>query len=94
MEVNSQTKELENIMTRKDYIAIADALRIGYVYWQGPSELVVKNIAERIADKMELDNPRFDRNHFLAVVTGKKDLNSRPARTNHVRRVMAESENE
>ena len=26
------------------------------------------------------DNPRFDREHFLAVVRGERDLNSRPAR--------------
>lgn len=69
-------------MTRKDYILIANALRSEkpsenwnlnkMVQW----ELDVKAIATAFAT----DNPRFNREHFLAVVRGEKDLNSRPAR--------------
>jgi hypothetical protein len=69
-------------MTRKDYILIADALRSekpndGWdpnkrVQW----DLDCKAIAQALAG----DNPRFDREHFLAVVRGEKPLNSKPGR--------------
>ena len=36
--------------------------------------------ARLIADELAADNPRFDREHFLAVVRGERDLNSRPGR--------------
>lgn len=69
-------------MTRKDYILIAAALRRkpnGGFSTQEDSgfRFAVSNIADALAS----DNPRFSREHFLAVVRGEKDLNSRPARS-------------
>ena len=69
-------------MTRKDYIAIAEALRaeqstgIATEDWNYARDC----IAGRIAYQLSKDNPRFDREHFLAVVRGERDLNSRPTR--------------
>jgi len=81
-------------MTRKDYIAIAEALRfakdnaVAAVRENGPDAVaslnaVVRGIngtAEYIANAMQDDNPRFDREHFLAVVRGERELTSRPKR--------------
>jgi len=79
-------------MTRKDYIAIAEALRFAReheteAYLRLPehqqSKLAVIGIttaAEYIANAMQDDNPRFDRDHFLKVVRGERELQSRPKR--------------
>ena len=69
-------------MTRKDYILIAEALREhrpimhdGTDWYRG-----YWKTCEAVADTLASDNPRFSREHFLAVVRGEKELNSRPAR--------------
>ena len=74
-------------MTRKDYIAIAEALRYarGHAVGAGPVGFpialdAVMAAAEYIANAMENDNPRFDRKHFLAVVRGERTLTSKPKR--------------
>jgi hypothetical protein len=76
-------------MTRKDYIAIARALNVLYnidldgitaVPSSGYQRWAACSAGNLIANELEADNPRFDREHFLAVVRGEKDLNSRPAR--------------
>lgn len=76
-------------MTRKDYILIAEALRYarGYALASMPDKLVsdcemrgVMAAAEHIAQGLVSDNPRFSREHFLAVVRGERELNSRPTR--------------
>jgi hypothetical protein len=83
-------------MTRKDYILIASALREEYlsnpssvpVELRTPTTMAeVAAVKEgilratfRICVALELDNPRFDREHFLAVVRGEKELHSRPSR--------------
>lgn len=47
-----------------------------------PSERhTIRKVAGEIADALKRDNARFSRMHFLAVVRGEKDLNSRPARS-------------
>ena len=51
-------------MTRKHYVAIAEILRARKGIWS-TAELARKDIAERIADTMANDNPRFDRARFL-----------------------------
>lgn len=38
------------------------------------------NAIRAIADVLAKDNPRFDREHFLAVVRGERALNSKPPR--------------
>lgn len=73
-------------MTRKDYILIADCLRqarnnpnvpIEQFAW---AKQAVDNAAHMLAVQLQNENARFDIVHFLAVVRGEKDLNSRPAR--------------
>lgn len=49
-------------MSRKDYRAIADAIRgVGGDYF------IRLQIADRIADVLALDNPRFKRDVFLSA---------------------------
>ena len=77
-------------MTRKDYILIAEVLRVeyhnekylppGFVREPERMQTIIK-IASEIADALQRDNSRFDREHFLSVVRGEKDLNSHPARS-------------
>lgn len=81
-------------MTRKDYILIAEALRYARGHamaerscydadYRTPIEIELTGVmaaAEYIANAMQTDNPRFSREHFLAVVRGERDLNSRPPR--------------
>lgn len=73
-------------MTRKDYVAIAEAFRRaiysatytgnspvsmdavgpdGVANWKRASQNVTLSLARDIADKMQRDNPRFDRARFL-----------------------------
>lgn len=75
-------------MGRKDYIRLADALRTALEI--SPDHCVeeeqeshasgVMLAAEQIADELERDDSRFNREHFLAVVRGEKELYSRPSR--------------
>jgi len=79
-------------MTRKDYIVIASALRNAYQKEEMDSKYARKGETPRtnmqgletaacsLAAALQVDNDRFDRDHFLAVVRGEKGLNSRPSR--------------
>ena len=81
-------------MTRRDYILITKALRVQYRRAVIGSENGARTnfeagqcfgggvlaCAKEIADALEHDNSRFNRDHFLAVVRGEKDLHSRPSR--------------
>lgn len=73
-------------MTRKDYILIATALRqalkteIEVHGESGETAGGVRLAASTVASYLGSENARFNREHFLAVVRGEKDLNSRPAR--------------
>jgi hypothetical protein len=73
-------------MTRKDYIILAEALRKQYQqldHAAGPLSHENDGVwcaAIEIAKALQRDNSRFNRDHFLAVVRGDKDLHSRPAR--------------
>ena len=70
-------------MTRKDYILIANALRMA-VKDMSYSDAQISGILSATNNYLSLalkqQNPRFDREHFLAVVRGEKDLKSRPSR--------------
>jgi CO/xanthine dehydrogenase Mo-binding subunit len=78
-------------MTRKDYIVIASALRDAYqkeenkCAAQGESTRTNMQALETascsIAAALQIDNDRFNREHFLAVVRGEKALMSRPSRS-------------
>ena len=48
-------------MTRKDYNLIAEAFRI-YNYLNQPTRYF---IAMALAERLEIDNPRFDRDRFI-----------------------------
>lgn len=70
--------------SRQHYIAIADALRKAHE--DTPTEVKSNSCpvcyaANYIADVFAQDNPRFSRDHFLAVARGERDLNSRPSRS-------------
>lgn len=78
-------------MTRKDYIVIAEALRIavnrtkidekaeGGTFPHATSGVIAAS--EEIADALARDNHRFNKQHFLAVIRGEKALMSRPSRS-------------
>jgi len=78
-------------MTRKDYIVIAEALRVSLhrertlPYGNGDNrsaeaQQAVLDVACEVADALKRDNSRFNREHFLAVVRGERELHSRPSR--------------
>ena len=87
-------------MTRKDYILIAEVLRIQYLdskrtydglrtalLAEAPSVSLaltqvntINRVAEDLADSLVRENPRFNNEHFMAVVHGEKGLMSRPIR--------------
>ncbi len=71
-------------MTRRDYIAFATAFRNSFDELAAQTEsspaTTWNSALEHVIRVLETDNPRFDREHFLAVVHGERDLNSRPPR--------------
>lgn len=81
-------------MTRKDSILIAETLQERYAVIDGDLQtsegkataVISEHLAgfydavESVASALASDNPRFDREHFLAVVRGEKELTIRPAR--------------
>lgn len=79
------------MMSRRDYIILAEALRKQYQELNRPSGPLshendgVLCAAIEIADALQRDNARFNREHFLAVVRGQKDLHSRPERNGRQR---------
>lgn len=66
-------------MTRRDYILLARALRRAY-FAREPGMFPWAIVTE-IANELAADNPRFDRNHFYAVIRGERELESKPPRT-------------
>jgi hypothetical protein len=56
-------------MSRKDYVALAAAIRDEYRLWDGETSGsdAVENVAKNIADALAGDNPNFDRERFLAA---------------------------
>ena len=83
-------------MTRKDYILIAEVLRVEYynsrirqkgLHCSDGERLFADGqcsavwlAANSMADSLARDNSRFNREHFLDVVRGDKPLLSRPSR--------------
>jgi hypothetical protein len=71
-------------MTRKDYIIIAQALRtsldLSLDVHSTTNPQAVLTVTNAIACALAKDNPRFNREHFFAVVQGHKSLTSRPSR--------------
>lgn len=83
-------------MTRKDYIILAEVFRVEYHNSRLRQQGLVCSDGERLfadgqcnavwnatlsmCDSLARDNSRFNRQHFLAVVRGEKQLLSRPSR--------------
>jgi hypothetical protein len=69
-------------VTRKDYITIARAFSdVRHNYEHAGAEvsvLAIDTVAAVLCQLLREDNPRFDSEHFKAVVRGAKALNSRP----------------
>ena len=63
-------------MSRKDYEAIAAAIREEYDAWAAEGDsgtagtTALATAAENIADALAADNPRFDREKFLNAALG------------------------
>lgn len=62
-------------MTRKDYEALAAAIREEYDGFAGfpRQQFALQSVASRIADALYEDNPRFNREKFLFVALGEED---------------------
>lgn len=54
-------------MSRKDYRAIAESIRLHTEHADASALHVLLLVARDIADTMAWDNPRFDRTRFLAA---------------------------
>ena len=67
-------------MTRQDYILLATAFRSALDRNEDTAQSGILDAAHLVSVELALDNPRFNREHFLAVVKGEKPLNSRPNR--------------
>lgn len=68
-------------MTRKDHILIAKAFSVARTSCSRELGAGVLFAASNLATYLASDNSRFDREHFLAVVRGEKNFNSRPVRS-------------
>ena len=74
-------------MSRQDYIKLAEALRYGLgslqadCFTRSEALKAQEHFAAHIAEALAADNPRFNREHFLAVVRGERDLLSHAGRT-------------
>lgn len=55
-------------MSRKDYIAIASAIR---AEWDVSRHIYIVNVARNIADVCAADNPNFNRARFMEAALGK-----------------------
>lgn len=86
-------------MTRKDYILLANALRVASKqsveneYYGGTVSDGVELAAKHVATALGVTNPKFDYGHFLAVVRGEKELHSKPAPKTINVKIMAVSDN-
>lgn len=73
-------------MSRRDYIRLAEALRYGIGslqaegFTRAEAAVAQEHFAAHVAQALASENPRFNREHFLAVVRGERELNSRPSR--------------
>jgi len=67
-------------MTRKDYILVAKELHDARLVVGEKERFGIDTVADFLAAAFYAENPRFDCEHFLAVIRGEKALDSRPAR--------------
>ena len=58
-------------MTRKDYVALAAAIRGVYdILESNADRFVICQVAQAIAAMLAADNPRFERARFIIAATG------------------------
>lgn len=68
--------------SKRHYVVIANVLRGEYAQ-SGEHEherAMVYIVADALADEFGRDNPAFNREHFLAVVRGEREIGSRVPR--------------
>ena len=66
-------------MTAKDYVRLARAFRNTLAESNEPEyRMAVRSAAYQVSCECAEDNPKFDREHFMAVVNGDRDLLSKP----------------
>lgn len=58
-------------MTRKHYIALAQALKESHATFE---------VIAAVSAVLKEDNSRFDLQHFVEVITGQRDLASHPSK--------------
>jgi hypothetical protein len=66
----SNEPKLEEAMTKKLFVAVADVLYGAKTNLSLPEFHIVNDIAERLADLFAAGNPHFDRERFLAACSG------------------------
>jgi hypothetical protein len=67
-------------MTRKDYILLAEAFRTTRTLVATDEMLRgIDAVLDAVCISLKRDNDRFNKQHFVSVVKGERDLNSRPA---------------
>jgi len=78
--------EAKTKFSKKHYVVLADVLQTEYRNAENPSKELagIYRVAYNLADRLAADNPRFNAGHFLAVVRGERDVNSRPVRNAEV----------
>jgi hypothetical protein len=64
-------------LSRPAYQLIAGALN--KAYQDAPTNETIE-AAEILADALERDNPAFRRDHFMAVIRGEAEVDSKPPR--------------
>lgn len=67
MEGTTPTPNKEDVMTRKDYVMIADTIKTARKVEGDAGAILVSvaHLANTLATELEIDNPRFDRARFL-----------------------------
>lgn len=66
MRPSKQTRKEGSYITRKDYVLLASAIERAHTESLGSDMKEGSSLtAERIADALQADNPRFDRARFL-----------------------------
>jgi len=81
-----QQASAKTAMSRKDYILIANVLRTALEQvGNDDARNGVTRVAVKMAEALKNDNPMFNSDHFMSVVTGKKGLESRPPRSKEER---------
>lgn len=61
-------------MTKKDYIMIAQAIRLEYALQDASGQLLVRDVAKSIAQALWADNTRFDFDLFMKASVDERNV--------------------